>query len=54
MVWCRMRHVPGEQSVYRGGVGVNPAVTVPLSRWVPFVVPYVSRVVARARQPFGE
>ena len=39
---------PGEQSVYRGGVGVDPAVTVPLSRSVPFVVPCVSRVVARA------
>ena len=44
---------PGEQSVYRGGVGVDPAVTVPLSSWVPFVGSCALRVVARARQPFG-
>ena len=40
--------------MYRGGVGVDPAVTVPLSMWVPFVIPCVPRVVARACQPFGE
>ena len=43
----------GEQSGYRDGVGVDPAVTVLLSRWVPFVVSCAARVFARACQPFG-
>ena len=45
---------PGEQSVYRDGVGIDPAVTGPLLRGVPFVVQCVSRVAARALRFFGE
>ena len=35
------------------GVSADQAVTVPLTKWVPFVVPCTSRVVARGYQPSG-